>query len=197
MALEIDHHAAALHAVRRHMIDRQFERADMLAALDRAAAAIVHRPDDVLAGAVAIVEDDLGRAVAIGIEQLPDMREAIPLRRILQRHLDDVVADHVDQFRVLAGERVGDVGHPVTLVGNQARRMAARVDDSAARIIERQAEAEGPAFLHLGHSLQDLVRGQQIEPAELIVGAPIAPGRARRATLPARIVGHRFSFFTI
>ena len=125
----------------------------MLAALDGAAVAIVHRPDDVLAGAVAVIEDDLGGAVAVGIEQLPDMGEAVPLRRILQRHLDDVVADHVDQFRVLAGERVGDVGHAVALVGNQARRMAARVDDRAARIIERQAEAENPAFLHLGNAL--------------------------------------------
>ena len=125
----------------------------MLAALDRAAVAVVDRPDDVLAGAEAVVEDDLGLAVAVGVEQLADMGEAVPLRRVLQGHLDDVVADHVDQLRVLAGERVGDVGHAVALVGDQARRVAARVDHGAAGIVERQAEAEGLAFLHLGDAL--------------------------------------------
>ena len=197
MMLEIDHDAAALHAVRRHVVDRQLERPDMLAALDGAAVAIVHGPDDVLAGAVAVVEDDLGPAVAVGVEQLPDMGEAVPLRRVLQRHLDDVVADHVDQFRVLAGERVGDVGHPVALVGNQARRMAARVDHRAARIIERQAEAENPSFLHLGDAFEHLFRGQQIEPADLILGTPISPSRAWRAALPARVLGHRFFLLVI
>ena len=150
MMLEVDHHAAALHAVRRHVVDRQLECADMLAALDGTAVTVVHRADDVLAGAVAVVEDDLGLAVAIRVEQLPDMGEAVPLRRVLQRHLDDVVADHVDQFGVLAGERVGDIGHAVALVRDEARRVAPLVDHRAARIIERQAQAEGPAFHHLG-----------------------------------------------
>ena len=143
MVLEVDHHAAALHAVGGHMVDRQFERADVLAAVDRAAVAIIHGPDDVLPGAVAVIKDDLGLAVAVGIEQLPDMGEAVPLRRVLQRHLDDVVAHDVDQFRILAGERVGDIGHAVALAGDQARRVTARIDDRAARIVERQRQAEG------------------------------------------------------
>src|SRR5579884_2882415 len=190
MGFEVDHDAAALHRVRRQVLDAERHRADMLAALDRAAVAVVDRPDDVLAGAVAVVEHDLRLAVAVGVEQLPDMREAVPLRRVLQRHLDDVVADHVDELRVLARQRIGDVGHAVALVGDQPWRVAARVDDGAAGVVERQAEAEGAALPHLGDALQHLVRGQQVEPAELVVGAPVAPGRAGRAALPARMVGH-------
>jgi len=93
----------------------------MLAALDRPAVAVVHRAYDVLPGAIAVIEDDLRLAVAIGVEQLPDMGERVPLRRILQRHLDDVVADHIDEPRVLAVERVGDVGHALALVRGQLR----------------------------------------------------------------------------
>jgi hypothetical protein len=95
-----------------------------------------------------------------------------------------------DQLRVLAIERIGDVGHAVALVSGQNRRVAARVDDRAARIVERDRQAEGFPFLDLGNRLQHLVRGQQIEPAELIVGTPIAPGRADRAVFPAWVVGH-------
>ena len=163
----------------------------MLAALDRQTVAIVHRADNVLAGAVAVVEHDLGLAVAVGVEQLTDMGEAVPLRRVLQRHLDDVVAHDDDQFRVLAGERIGDVRHAVAHIGEEPRRMAAWIDDIAARIIEGQAEAEGLAFLDLGNALEHLLRGQQVEPAQLILGAPIAPGRAGRTTFPARVVGHQ------
>ena len=68
----------------------------MLAALDRLTIAVIDWPDDVLAGAIAVVEHDLGLAVAIRVEQLPDMGEAVPLGRVLQRHLYDVVTDHVD-----------------------------------------------------------------------------------------------------
>ena len=40
--------------------------------------AVLDRPGDVLAGAIPVVEDDLRLAIAVGIEQLPDMREAVP-----------------------------------------------------------------------------------------------------------------------
>jgi len=49
-----------------------------------------------LVGPVAVVVDALGQAVAVGVEQRADMRQRIPLRRVLQAHLDDVVAEHVD-----------------------------------------------------------------------------------------------------
>ena len=190
MGFEIDHHAAALHWMRRKILDAQRQRADMLAELDRAAIAVIDRADDVLAGAETVVENDLRLAVAIGVEQLTDMSEAVPLRRILQRHLDHVVADHIDPLRVFAGERIGDVGHALALVGDEPRRMAPRVDDGAAGIVERQAEAEGLAFLNLGDAFLDLVGGQQVEPAQLIVRTPIAPGRACRAAFPTRVIGH-------
>ena len=149
--------------------------------LDRLAVAVIHRPDDVLAGAIAVVEDDLGLAVAIGVEQLADMGKAVPLRRILQRHLDDVVADHIDELRVLAVERIGHIGHAVALVREKPRRMAARVDHGAAGIVERQAQAKSRPSLTSATPL-DLVRGQEVEPAELIVGPQspqVEPGGRR------------------
>ena len=130
MRFEVDHHAAALHAVRRHVVDRQRGRAEMPAgALDHLPVAVLDRPGDVLAGAIAVVEDDLRLAVAVGVEQLPDMREAVPLRRILQRQQHLIVADHVEQLRVVAAERIGHVRHAVALGRHQLRRVAARVDD--------------------------------------------------------------------
>ena len=105
-------------------------RAEMPAgALDDLPAAILDRAGDVLAGAIAVVEHHLGLAVAVDIEQLPDMREAVPLRRVLQRQQHQVVADHVDQLRVVAAERIGHVRLAVALGRRQHRRIAARVDD--------------------------------------------------------------------
>jgi len=80
MVLEVDHDAAPLHWMRRHVVDRKRHGTDMLAAFDRPSVAIIDWSDDVLAGTAAVVEDDLGLAVAVGIEQLPDMSQAVPLR---------------------------------------------------------------------------------------------------------------------
>lgn len=65
----------------------------MPAAFDRLIAAIVDRPDDVLAGTVAVVEDGLAPTVAVGVQQLPGMGEAVPPRGVPQRHFHDVVAE--------------------------------------------------------------------------------------------------------
>src|SRR6185436_2553768 len=51
-------------------------------------------------------------------------------------------------------------------------------------------QAENLALPHLGDAFQHLVRGQQIEPSQLVVGSPIAPGRTGGAAFPARVVGH-------
>src|SRR6266487_3160454 len=64
--------------------------------------------------------------------------------------------------------------------------MAARVERIAARIVERQAETEAQALAHLGDALLDLFGRQQVEPAELVVRAEIAPGRALGPLLPPR-----------
>ena len=168
----------------------------MLAALDRLTIAVIDWPDDVLAGAIAVVEDDLRLTVAVSVEQLPDMGEAVPLRRILQRHLDDVVADYIQVARVLSAQRISHVGHAITLVGNQPGRVTARVDDSATRIVERQTQTKGLPLFHLGDAVENLLRGEQIEPAELVVGAPIAPGRAWWPPFPAWVLRHLHATLT-
>ena len=158
MRFEVDHDAAALHALGRHVVDRQRGRAEMPAgALDNLSIAVFDRSGDMFAGTVAIIEDDLRRAVAISVEQLADMREAVPLRRILQCHQHLVVADDVDEARVVAAERIDHVGHAVALGRRQLGRIAARIDDRAAGIIQRHRQAEGAALFHLGDGLQHLV----------------------------------------
>ena len=190
MMFQVDHHAPPLHRMRREIVDAQPQRADMLAQFDGAAIAVIDRADNVLAGAIAVIEDDLRLAVAVGVEELTDMGKAVPLGRILQRHLDHIVADDVDELRVLARQRVSDIGHALAFVGDKPRRVAARIDDRSAGVIERQRQTKGLALSDLGDALLDLFGGQQIEPAELIVRSPIAPGRAGGAAFPARIFGH-------
>ena len=87
MRLEVDHHAAALDAgappcSRRRVAWRRLVAVGTVACRARRSPS---GPTMSLAGAVAVVEDDLGLAVAVGVEQLPDMGEAVPLRRVLQR----------------------------------------------------------------------------------------------------------------
>jgi hypothetical protein len=53
--------------------------------------------------------------------------------------------------------------------------MAARVEEIAAGIVERQAETEGQSLADLGDALSDLFRCQEVQAAELVVGAEIAP----------------------
>ena len=149
------------------------------------AAGVGLRADDIGAGLEAVVVERLGHAVAVGIEHAADMGERVPLRRILQRQDHAIVARHVHEQRV---DRVGEeVEPPAVLVAGrrQHRRQAARVQHVAARQVERQAEAEGKAFLHFGDAFQHLLGRDEVQPAELIVIAPIAPGRAFRAMLPA------------
>src|SRR5262245_56863494 len=69
--------------------------------------------------------------------------------------------------------------------------MAPRIERVAAGIVERQAQAEGQAFAHLGNALLDLLGREQIEPAELVVGAEIPPCRSFGPLLPALLFGHR------
>src|SRR5882672_10002864 len=66
--------------------------------------------------------------------------------------------------------------------------MAARIEHVAARQVEWKTEAERATLAHLGSTLPHLLGGQQVEPAELIVGTEVAPCRARRALLPAWLV---------
>ncbi|GAN72585.1 hypothetical protein Apmu_0011_32 [Acidiphilium multivorum AIU301] len=60
------------------------------------------------------------------------------------------------------------------------------VQQVAARKIERQAEAEHEPLPDLGHSLENLFPGDQVETPPLIVGSEIAPVRSLRPMAPAR-----------
>src|SRR5690606_23655161 len=68
----------------------------------------------------------------------------------------------------------------------QPGRMAARIERVAARQVQRQAEAEGPALAHLRHALAHLVRVDEVEATELVVGTEIAPGGSFGPVDPAR-----------
>src|SRR5579883_17533 len=185
MRFEVDHDAASLDAASRHVLDpeRPCPRGSIARRL--ASAAIVDGSYHVPARAVAVVIDHLGNAVAIGVEELPDMGEAVPLRRILQRDDRDIVADDVGMARVVPAQRI--VHHRLALAPRrfEAGRMAARVEKIAARVVERQAEAEAPPLANLGDALQHLDRRQQVEPAQLVVRPEIAPVRSWRALLPS------------
>ena len=62
-------------------------------------------PDQSSPGAVAVVVDRLGLAVAVGIEQLADMGEAVPLGRVLGVQDDEVVADDVGRIGLVVARR--------------------------------------------------------------------------------------------
>ena len=95
---EVDEHAAALHAVAGHVLEAEVVReAAVVAAVARG---VGLRSDEVDAGAVAVVVDGLLDAVAVGVELGADVRERVPLRRVLQRERDDVVGPHVDVLGV-------------------------------------------------------------------------------------------------
>ena len=80
---EVDEHAAPLHAVERHVLQAEVVReAAVPAAVARG---VGLRSDEVDAGAVAVVVDGLLDAVAVGVELGTDVRERVPLRRVLQR----------------------------------------------------------------------------------------------------------------
>ena len=171
---QVDENAASLDAVLRHAVDAKRLRAG---AGCRRAGRARNGPgrDDVRAGAEAVVEDHLGRAVAVGIEHLADMGEAVPLRRILQVDQRRVVADDVDVAGIDAFKREVEIGLLAAPGVAELRRVAARVDCVAARIVERQAEAERHAFADLGRGAAHALGRQQVEPAELIVRAELAP----------------------
>ena len=83
MRMQVDHHGAALHAGLRHVLDAQEAGAGRIG-LPRSRRHGARRPRDVRAGTEAVVVERLGHAVAIGIEQLADMGQTVPLGRILR-----------------------------------------------------------------------------------------------------------------
>ena len=52
------------------------------------------------------------------------------------------------------------------------------MQDVAARIVERQREAEGAAFADFRDALKHLLGRDQVEPSNLVIGAELAPIRS-------------------
>jgi hypothetical protein len=117
------------------------------------------------------------------------VREAVPLGGVLQGEQRHVVRYHVGELGIVLGERKAEVLLACTLsIANRsrkARRLAARIEHAAARIVERQRERERDAFLHLGDALQHLLARHEIHAPALVVRAELAPVGARRPVLPA------------
>ena len=128
----VDEHAAALHALVRHVLQAEVVReAAVVAAVARR---VLLRADEVDAGAVAVVEDGFLDAVAVGVELGARVRERVPLRRVLQRERHDVVGPHVDVARaavlrdVLLVDVVEGLGVAVEVLGRrEPRRVPALV----------------------------------------------------------------------
>jgi hypothetical protein len=97
----------------------------------------------VLVRPVAVVVDRLRHAIAIGIEELADMGEAVPLRRVLKMKNGRIIANHVRHFWVVIAQAVIEVALPLAQRRPQHWRVAPRIEPIAARIVERQAETKG------------------------------------------------------
>ena len=169
--MEIDEHAAPLHAGGREIFHAQLVRAEPLFR--------ILGTNEVHTAAPAVVIDLFRHAIAVGVEHLPDMAQTVPLRGILQVEEDGVVADDVAIFRADVRQlEVEIIGRPAALLVLQLRRLAMREDRIAAGIVERQRQGEGEAFLHFSRSGHAPLRGQQVHLAALIVVAETAPVRS-------------------
>ncbi len=190
VSFQIDHDAAALHAGGRHVFDAQPPRALRRRHRAFAAIAIIDGTDHILAGAKAVVIDHLRPPIGVGIEVLADMGEAVPLGGVLQRHLHDVVARHVEQAGIVTIQRIVDVGHAFADGRQQLWRMAPGIDHGAARQVERQAQTKTFAGLDLGDALHQHIAGQQGHPSQLVVGTEVAPVGTLRTSPPAHRCHH-------
>ena len=80
--------------------------------------ASLSRADHVFSRAKAVVINGLWHAVGIHIKQLANVRQAVPLGRILQVHHDQVVTDNVGVQDVVAEQPIVHVGPPVAQRGS-------------------------------------------------------------------------------
>jgi hypothetical protein len=71
-------------------------------------------------------------------------------------------------------------------------RITPLVQGRAARKIEWQTETEADAGLHFPYPLENLLGGEEVDAAELVVLPPITPRRPGRAFFPP--LRHDFSF---
>ena len=192
--MQVHHHAPALHAVLGHALNTQrLGAAGAAAAFGRGHAGVAHQEwaQHIAACGIAVVVERLRHAIAIRIKQLAGMGQAIPLGGVLQRQHGHVVGQHIGAARFQVAQQAVEVDQALALQGAQHGWLAVGVEGAAARVVQRQAERKAQAFLHLGHALAHLGWRQQVEAAQLVIGAEVAPGRSCRALLPAWIgVGH-------
>jgi hypothetical protein len=73
-------------------------------------------------------------------------------------------------------------------------RVTPLVQSRAAGKVEGQTETEADTGLHLPHALENLLGGQEIDAAKLVVIAPITPRRSGWAFFPP--LRHDFSFWS-
>ena len=88
------------------------------------------------------------------------MRQAVPLRAVLQMHDHQIITDHIGTQRVIAPQLVVHVGFTVAHRRAQDGSTAPGVEHTAAWKIQGQTQVERDAMLDLGHALHDFVRGQ-------------------------------------
>src|SRR6185436_3901067 len=111
----------------------------------------------------------------------------------MQNH--GIVVDHIGGLRVIALDDINHVRPAISQGRTKDRWVAPRVEQIAAWIVQRQAQAEHQTFFHFGDALLDLLRRQQVQPSELIVRAEIAPGGTLGSLFPACRCRHVFLLF--
>ena len=99
---QVDHDGPTLHAVPGEVLDAQHVGAGILVGRPSFRPLATFRDLEPVPGAVAVVEGDLGLPGALGVEEAADMRQPVPLRRILRVQQHDVVGNDVGEERIVA-----------------------------------------------------------------------------------------------
>ena len=116
---------------------------------------------------------------------MADMGEAVPLRRILRAQGDAVVTADIAMLAAFLAKAVVEVALALTLYGMQLRWEAMRRQDPSSGIVERKAEAERNAMLHFGDGGAHGRRRDEVQAAQLVVRAEVAPVGALGSPRPS------------
>ncbi|MNL28845.1 hypothetical protein D3C87_1505090 [compost metagenome] len=117
------------------------------------------------------------------------MAQRIPLRGVLRRQRDAVVADDIRGAGHVESERITVYRHPVFLGRLDHRPLAARIKHGRAWNRQRQAQGKRKPRPDFGDGGQARLAIQVIERAELVVVPEIAPIRSvRTAEIPLRLI---------
>ena len=172
MGEQINHHPARLQSRFGHALNPQRVRA-VGAGLGFVSVQIIDRPANMAMRAVAVIIGHFLRAAA-RIIFIAHMAQRIPLGGILQGQRDAIIADDFLHARDHAA--IGVVHHRIVAAHRKALfgRKAARVQLHT-RAIEREREAEGNPLAHFLRGLAAVFGGDQVEAANLVIGAEVAP----------------------